>query len=249
MNCEDLNEVLVDLVDGRLDGAEQRSVERHLEGCAQLPRPRRGSALDSRRGVHARSPRAEGRDVVEGAGRDRRRAGAARPPARDADAGSGGGVNWPVWLGAAAALILATVIGLLPLMNRPEPPHDDTAQRSRRSSGGSHRRIGDRGIRSRRKALPESHRRSADHRQQGHRRARSAGRGGAAEEPDGHRPGDHARAATRSESQPSSTNAQNGLFDALRTKVALLQQTVELINEMRKGNQAEAGRRVQTLSQ
>jgi hypothetical protein len=50
-------------------------------------------------------------------------------------------------------------------------------------------------------------------------------------------------------SQPSSTNAQNGLFDALRSKVALLQQTVELINEMRKGNQAEAGRRVQTLSQ
>ena len=49
--------------------------------------------------------------------------------------------------------------------------------------------------------------------------------------------------------QPSSTNAQDGLFDALRTKVALLQQTVELINEMRKGNQAEAGRRFQTLSQ
>ena len=44
-------------------------------------------------------------------------------------------------------------------------------------------------------------------------------------------------------SQPASANAQNGLFDALRTKVALLQQTVELINEMRKGNQAEAGRR------
>ena len=50
-------------------------------------------------------------------------------------------------------------------------------------------------------------------------------------------------------SQPSSSNAQNGLFDALRTKVALLQQTVELINEMRKGNQAEAGRRIQTLAQ
>jgi len=33
MNCEDLNEALVDLVDGRLDGAEQRNVERHLEVC------------------------------------------------------------------------------------------------------------------------------------------------------------------------------------------------------------------------
>ena len=31
----------------------------------------------------------------------------------------------------------------------------------------------------------------------------------------------------------------------MRTKVAVLQQTVELINEMRKGNQAEAGRLIQ----
>ncbi len=51
------------------------------------------------------------------------------------------------------------------------------------------------------------------------------------------------------QSQPASVNAQNGLFDALRTKVALLQQTVELINEMRQGNQAEAGRKFQTLAQ
>ena len=49
--------------------------------------------------------------------------------------------------------------------------------------------------------------------------------------------------------QPANASAQSGLFEGLRTKVALLQQTVELINEMRKGNQAEAGRRAQTLSQ
>jgi hypothetical protein len=42
--------------------------------------------------------------------------------------------------------------------------------------------------------------------------------------------------------QPANASAQSGLFEGLRTKVALLQQTVELINEMRKGNQAEAGR-------
>ena len=36
MNCADLQtDVLVDLVDGRLDGAEQRGVERHLDACAQ----------------------------------------------------------------------------------------------------------------------------------------------------------------------------------------------------------------------
>jgi len=42
--------------------------------------------------------------------------------------------------------------------------------------------------------------------------------------------------------QPSSEPAQQSLFEAFRTKVALLQDTVALINEMRKGNQAEAVR-------
>jgi hypothetical protein len=49
--------------------------------------------------------------------------------------------------------------------------------------------------------------------------------------------------------QPASAHAQDSLFDAMRSKVALLQQTVELINEMRKGNQAEAGRLIQGLNQ
>lgn len=56
---------------------------------------------------------------------------------------------------------------------------------------------------------------------------------------------DESRAAVRA--QPTSENAQESLFDAMRNKVALLQQTVELINEMRKGNQAEAGRIMQNL--
>jgi hypothetical protein len=51
------------------------------------------------------------------------------------------------------------------------------------------------------------------------------------------------------QSQPASAAVQEGLFDAMRSKVALLQQTVELINEMRKGNQAEAGRLIQGLNQ
>ena len=42
--------------------------------------------------------------------------------------------------------------------------------------------------------------------------------------------------------QPASEPAQQSLFEAFRTKVALLQDTIALINEMRKGNQAEAVR-------
>jgi len=42
--------------------------------------------------------------------------------------------------------------------------------------------------------------------------------------------------------EPASTAAQDSLFDALRSKVQLLQDTVALINEMRKGNQEGAAR-------
>jgi hypothetical protein len=48
------------------------------------------------------------------------------------------------------------------------------------------------------------------------------------------------RAALRSD--PLSAEAQDSLFEAFRAKIALLQDTVSLINEVRKGNQAEVAR-------
>ncbi len=54
------------------------------------------------------------------------------------------------------------------------------------------------------------------------------------------------RAALRS--QPLSEQAQQSLFEAFRSKIALLQDTVALINEMRKGNQAEAARIADAMS-
>jgi hypothetical protein len=50
------------------------------------------------------------------------------------------------------------------------------------------------------------------------------------------------RAAVRSD--PSSAAARSTLFDALRQKVALLQDTISLINEMRKGDNAAAAQLV-----
>ncbi len=50
------------------------------------------------------------------------------------------------------------------------------------------------------------------------------------------------RAAVKSE--PASVAARETLFDALRQKVALLQDTIALINEMRKGNNAAAAQLV-----
>jgi hypothetical protein len=48
------------------------------------------------------------------------------------------------------------------------------------------------------------------------------------------------RAALRA--QPTNERAQESLFEAFRSKITLLQDTLALINEMRKGNQDEAAR-------
>jgi hypothetical protein len=50
------------------------------------------------------------------------------------------------------------------------------------------------------------------------------------------------------EKEPENDVAQQSLFEALRSKVALLQDTIALINEMRKGNQEGAARIVSGLN-
>ena len=132
----------------------------------------------------------------------------------------------------------------MPLLDRPRPRHDDAASgRPPRCGDGSHGRIRQAEFAGGRKALPEGHR--------GLRRSPRRTRGEldpqvAAVLQKNLTVIDQAITESRDGAQGRSRrapNAQDGLFDALRIKVALLQQTVELINEMRKGNQAEAGRR------
>jgi hypothetical protein len=62
---------------------------------------------------------------------------------------------------------------------------------------------------------------------------------------------DHAIGESRAalQTQPTSEVAQESLFEALRNKVALLQDTVVLINEMRKGNPEGTARAVSGLKQ
>ena len=55
------------------------------------------------------------------------------------------------------------------------------------------------------------------------------------------------RAALQTE--PDNPMAQESLFDALRSKLELLQDVVSLINEMRKGNPEGAARIVSGLNQ
>src|SRR6187455_3098426 len=104
MKCEELNEALVDLVDGRLDGAEQRSVERHLEGCQDCQ-----ALVEDLRSVRGAAFMLDRREPKPETWLKLQAAIAQEPAPKGRLLTMQARANWPVWLGAAAALILATV--------------------------------------------------------------------------------------------------------------------------------------------
>ena len=250
MTCGELNELLVDRVDGRLASAEQRTVERHLEVCGNCSalvtdlRTIRAAAFMLDR--HEPAPEVWTRLQVTVAAEPAPKSRLLAMPGALGRRSLGEGGNWPVWLGAAAALVLATVIGLLPLMSRDAAPATDAA------ADAGDTEISVESVAAEFAAAEKHYQKAIDDLQT------------IANQDTGELDPqvasvlqknltviDQAISESRAalNSQPASANAQDGLFDALRTKVALLQTTVELINEMRKGNQAEAGRKFQTLSQ
>lgn len=240
MNCRDLNEALVDYVDGRLEPATQRQVERHLEVCGNC-----GALVTDLRTIRAGAFMLDRHEPAPAAWTRLQAAIAAEPAPQSRLLTMPTKANWPVWLGAAAALILATVIGLLPLMSRDANPAGESA-------GAGEPEISVESIAAEFEAAEKHYQKAIDDLQT------IANKDTGALDPQvasvlqkNLTVIDQAISESRTalQLQPASTNAQDGLFDALRTKVALLQTTVELINEMRKGNQAEAGRKFQTLSQ
>jgi anti-sigma factor RsiW len=238
VTCQELP--IAAYIDGELGPAEERTTERHLEGCpacralvADLRTVRAAAftldRLEPPAELFARirlrvaaEPRASARLL-------------AWPNTRGA---------WGVWLAAAAALLLTTGIGLAPLLGPAEMPAPGMAPAADEAS------------------LVDSVQADLQAAEQHYDRAiqgleRIARSDSAELEPQiaavlqknlqlVDQAIDESRAALKT--QPASSTAQEGLFEAMRTKVALLQQTVELINEMRKGNQAEAGRLMQDLS-
>jgi anti-sigma factor RsiW len=242
MKCADLqSDVLVDLVDGRLDPTLQRDVERHLEacpGCRALVtdlRSIRASAFMLDRREPPMAVWAKVKDAVAAEPRPSSRV--LMMPSRQ---------NWPVWLGAAAALILATVIGLLPLMNRNAVSNETASEETAAPE------VTVESVAAEFEAAEQHYQKAIDDLQTiANKDTGELDPQVAAVLQKNLSVIDQAISESRAalKTQPTSASAQDGLFDALRTKVALLQQTVELINEMRKGNQAEAGRRFQTLSQ
>jgi anti-sigma factor RsiW len=241
MNCSDLNEALVDYVDGRLDPAEQRKVERHLEVCDHC-----SALVTDLRTIRAAAFMLDRHEPAPEVWTRLQAAVAAEPAPKGRLLAMPARANWPVWLGAAAALVLATVIGLMPLVSRDANPAGD------RAADGGEPEISVESVAAEFEAAEKHYQKAIDDLQT------IANKDTGELDPQvasvlekNLTVIDQAISESRAalQSQPASSNAQDGLFDALRTKVALLQTTVELINDMRKGNQAEAGRRIQTLSQ
>jgi anti-sigma factor RsiW len=236
VNCQDVPTAAY--IDGELDSVEERAVERHLEGCPAC----RGLVADLRT-LRAAAFTLDRREPPADMLRRIQSRLTAEPPARRLLAWPNTRSAWGTWLAAAAALLITTAIGLAPLLRsgpaaEPDPVAPDAL------------------------ALVDSVQADLLAAEQHYDRAiqglEQIARSDTAElEPQVaavlqknlqvvDQAIDESRAALKS--QPASATAQEGLFEAMRTKVALLQQTVELINEMRKGNQAEAGRLMQDLS-
>lgn len=242
MTCEQFADLVADLVDGKLDTATERAAERHADGCESC----RALVADLRTiGAAAFTlDRLEPPARVWERIQDRLQHEPAPPQTARLLAWPRTRTAWGVWLGAAAALLLATVIGLLPLLRQREPITVSTQISSPDGPG-----------------LVDSV--QADlQAAEGHYEKAIKGLEEIARTESGELDPqvaavlqknlqviDQAIGESRAAlvSQPASPDVQDGLFDAMRAKVALLQQTVELINEMRKGNQAEAGRIIQGL--
>ena len=241
MRCEDFTDRIAEVADGTLDAAGQRALEQHVAGCAAC----RALVAD----LKTIQAAAFTLDRLEppGAAWEAIRARVAAEPTPDS---RGRLIAWPhsraawgVWLGAAAALLVATLAGLYPLVTSRTPP-DTVAGGTDRPDIAS--------VQAEFQAAEEHYNKAI----QGLEQIAKTDSGEldpqvAAVLQKNLQVIDQAIGQSRAalKMQPASSDAQDSLFDAMRTKVAVLQQTVELINEMRKGNQAEAGRLIQGLNQ
>jgi Putative zinc-finger len=243
MRCEDFAGDLADVVDKTIDPVRLREVERHLEVCAAC----RTLVTD----LEAIEAAAFTLDRLQPPARvwhrieERLASEASHVDAGPGAAWSSRAVAWRSWLAAAATLLVATAVGVLSLLGGDRPA--DTLATTTPDAGElvasveadlqaaeAHYEKAILGL----EQIARSDNDALDPQVAAVLQKNLQLIDQAIEE---------SRAAVRA--QPASVNAQESLFDAMRNKVSLLQQTVELINEMRKGNPAEAGRLIQTLPQ
>jgi anti-sigma factor RsiW len=235
-------------VEEALEPAERQEVERHLQDCTECRRladdlaeiRRVAASLDPRepparawlrleRAVSLEPGKAAGRSAVEGWRRS---------------------YASPVWLAAAAALIIVTGIGIRIAMSPAGSSGSSRAANSSESAATeqasaeaveaelraaeAHYDKAIKGL----EQIANAEQNALDPKTAATLQKNLAVIDQAISE---------SRAAVRA--QPSSEPAVSSLMDAFKTKLALLQDTVALINEMRKGNDAGTARIVSGLKQ
>ena len=243
---------LNDYVDGSLGPAERHEVDRHLAACAACRH-----LVDDLRDIlrtagelELREPPVRAWSRLERAVKMEREH--AVPAARGTDtrrATAGHYGQYAIWLAAAAALVIATAVGLryAPARSSGAPTDAATAGRASIAAGEAAQSI-------------ETELRQAESHYENAIKGLEAIANSERSELD---PGTAAtlqknlavidqaisesRAAVRS--QPASEPAQQSLIEGFKTKIGLLQDTVALINEMRKGNEAGAARIASGLKQ
>jgi hypothetical protein len=246
MNCREYRDAIAELADGPLlDQTAQRALERHVEAC-----PDCGALLADLKSIQAAAFTLDRMEVPPHIWDGVRARVAADGPAylrRQRLAWPVTPVGWSIWAGAAATLLLATTLGIYTLIGSggvDERPHAAAAVSEPPDLVAS--------IQADLQAAEEHYEKAI----QGLEQIARSESGAldpqmAAVLQKNLQVIDHAIGESRAalQAQPASALAQDSLFEAMRSKVAVLQQTVELINEMRKGNQAEAGRLIQGLNQ
>jgi anti-sigma factor RsiW len=247
--------VLNDYVDGALGPAERRDVDQHLTGCATCRRTVEDlrDILGATRELELREPPVRAWSRLERAIKleQEHAASSVRGGAASGTAPSRAGQyrTYTTWRAAAAALVLAAAIGLRYAPSR----RAETAAVSRPAAGASvaageaaqsietelrqaeaHYENAIKGL----EAIASTEQSDLDPRTAATLQKNLAVIDQAISE---------SRAAVRL--QPASEPARESLIEGFKTKIGLLQDTVALINEMRKGNEAGAARIASGLKQ
>jgi anti-sigma factor ChrR (cupin superfamily) len=229
---------LNDYVDGSLGPGERSEVDRHAAECAacrQTIEDLRG-ILGAAKELDLREPPARAWSRIERAIAMAEKEKGPYPFSETAIR-KRGTAPFLSWLAAAAALVLATAVGIRYVPARHvDAPAGDAAQsiETELRQAEAHYENAIKGL----EAIANTEQSDLDPRTAATLQKNLAVIDQAISE---------SRAAVRA--QPASEPAQQSLIDGFKTKIGLLQDTVALINEMRKGNEAGAARIASGLKQ
>jgi hypothetical protein len=241
MSCPDYEQAIHELADGTLDEAGRRRLDAHLATCAAC-RTFTADVRAIRRAARDLEPLAPPPEVWPRLA-ERIRVGAA-PRAS-------GGWSIPVrWLAVAATLVVAVGAALVFIRYNPVPPAAPSPAGTGAPVAAGNASADElvQGVETELQAAQKHYENALANLEQ---MAQSGSPGADSEVAQTLRTNvalvdraiQDSRAALRTD--PQSVPARESLFEALRRKVGLLQDTIALVNEMRKGNQAAAAAIVQ----